>query len=342
MLSSKSKIPVHALHEMPLGKRADTFVLIAERRPGKTRENKPYLVFTLKNLRRSVSAIVWGDAELYLLCDREWLPGLFLRIRGVLYEHETYGPQIAIEGARIAVPEKDAPDGFAEGDFIERSRFDSGKMFAELRSLAETEIAGTPLRSLVLKLLDTHAANLANLPAHPRAFFPYPGGWLEHSLSVTKNCLWLTDRYRVHYPELNPPLNRDLVAAGAVLHDIGRAVELTPHQPGQPVDYTIPGRLCGHLLLGRDLVRDAGRSIPDLNPELLALLEHLVYSHLALPEWGSPRLPAIPEVLILHHADDLDAKLEMYVRCLTRDTSPGPFTDRDPVLGKPLLKHRSV
>ena len=141
---------------------------------------------------------------------------------------------------------------------------------------------------------------------------------------------------------MSPPLNRDLVVAGAALHDIGRAAELTPQLPGQPTDYTVAGRLFGHLSLGRDLIRAAATDLPELNPELLTLLEHLVHSHLSLPEWGSPRLPAIPEVLILHHADDLDAKLEMYVRCLTRDSGPGPFTDRDPVLGKPLLKHRTV
>jgi 3'-5' exoribonuclease len=50
----------------------------------------------------------------------------------------------------------------------------------------------------------------------------------------------------------------------------------------------------------------------------------------------------VPESLIVHHACDLDAKLEMYVRCLTRDPAAGPFTDRDPVLGKQLYKGRSV
>jgi len=100
--------------------------------------------------------------------------------------------------------------------------------------------------------------------------------------------------------------------------------------------------LLGHLFLGRDLVRDAAREIPELNPELLLMLEHLIVTHLSLPEWGSPRLPAIPECLILHHADDLDAKMEMYVRCLTRDFALGPFTDRDPVLGKQLFKGRST
>jgi 3'-5' exoribonuclease len=96
------------------------------------------------------------------------------------------------------------------------------------------------------------------------------------------------------------------------------------------------------LFLGRDLIRDTARELGDVNPELLQLLEHLVISHLNLPEWGSPRLPLIPESLILHHADDLDAKLEMYARCLTRDQEPGPFTARDPVLNRQLYKGRSV
>ena len=72
------------------------------------------------------------------------------------------------------------------------------------------------------------------------------------------------------------------------------------------------------------------------------MLEHLIVSHLNHPEWGSPRLPLIPEAILLHHADDLDAKMEMYARCLMRDPSPGPFTDRDPMLGRHLLKKREV
>ena len=74
----------------------------------------------------------------------------------------------------------------------------------------------------------------------------------------------------------------------------------------------------------------------------MQLLEHVVLSHLTRPEWGSPRLPVVPEALILHHADDLDAKFEMFARQLTRDKADGPMTERDPILGKPLLKQRSI
>jgi 3'-5' exoribonuclease len=131
-----------------------------------------------------------------------------------------------------------------------------------------------------------------------------------------------------------------VVAAGAVLHDIGRAVEFEPGDVS--VEPTVDGRLFGHLYLGRDLVRDAAREQGDVHPELLRLVEYTIVTHLVLPEWGSPRLPVIPEVLILHHADDLDAKMEMFARCLTRDTAAGPFTERDSLLGRQLYKGREV
>jgi 3'-5' exoribonuclease len=132
----------------------------------------------------------------------------------------------------------------------------------------------------------------------------------------------------------------DLIVAGAVLHDIGRVLELEAR--AAVFEPTVPGRLLGHLFLGRDLVRDTARELGDVDPDLLRLLEHLIVTHLNLPEWGSPRLPLIPESLILHHADDLDAKMEMYARCLTRDREEGPFTARDPVLGRQLYKGRKL
>src|SRR5262249_22725768 len=190
--------------------------------------------------------------------------------------------------------------------------------------------ADEPLRRLVLTILDRHAERFQRLPATVGKFYPFAGGLLEHTLAVTRTCLHLAERYAAHYTRPTPPLNRALGVARALLHDIRRVPELadTP----LAVEPTVSGRLFGHLLLGRDLVRDTARELGDVNPELLALLEHLIVSHLTLPEWGSPRLPLVPECLILHHADDLDAKLEMYVRCLSRDTAPGAFTARDPVL----------
>ena len=114
---------------------------------------------------------------------------------------------------------------------------------------------------------------------------------------MTRSAVQLAERYAAHYTELKPPLNRDLVAAGAILHDIGRVLEFGDEAAAPSV--TVPGRLAGHLLLGRDLVRDAARELGDVNPELVQILEHIVLTHLGLPEWGSPRLPLVPECA--HH-----------------------------------------
>ena len=341
MPARKPKPVIAKLHELAPGQAADFFALLADRAKGLTRDGKPFYTCKFRDKKRTVAAPVWADHPFFADCDGHWQAGRFYKVRGTFVEHDRYGPQIEIHQVR-EVTDADRDDGFSEGDFFDRSRFDGDAMFAELRTLAESEIADAPLRSLVVGLLDAHADALKQLPADPRRHFPFPGGWLEHTLSVARSCVWLVTRYAGHYAELTPPLNRDLVVAGAVLHEIGRVGELTAGVPGQPPVPTVAGHLLGHQVIGRDLIRDAARAVADLNPELLSLLEHVVLSHLTRPEWGSVRQPLIPEVLILHHADDLDAKLETYVRCLLRDNADGPLTEKDPVVGRPLLKGRKV
>jgi 3'-5' exoribonuclease len=338
----RDKPPVVRLHDLKTGQTADFFALLAEKNRGLTRDNKPFYSCRFKDHRRTAGCVVWADSPLFADCENVWQVGTIYKIRGMFTEHERYGPQIEIRQIR-EVHEQDREAGLLnEADFYDRSRFDAEQMFAELRQTVTTEITHVPLQTLVLNLLDAHAATLKLLPASDRRFYPFPGGWLEHTLNVTRNVLWLADQYISRFPALTPKLNRDLLIAGTVLHDIGRAVELTVGAPGHISEPTIPGRLLGHIQLGRDLIHEAAKAVPDLDAEWILLLDHIVLTHLTLPEWGSPRLPMIPEVLILHHADDLDAKFEMYARHLSRDSADGPFTERDPNLGKPLLKQRSV
>jgi len=336
-----SKPAIARLSELQPDQHAAFFAQLAVKARGSTAAGKPYFSCKFRDNERTVSSVpIWSDAPLFEPCQK-WLPGHFFKIRGTYTVHEKFGPQIEIAEIR-PIEERDRADGFSELDFTDRSRFEPAAMFDELQAFAIAEIKDEPLRALVLKLLQDNAETLKWLPATATKFYPFAGGWLEHTLSVAKNCAWLAERYIERYPEMVPPLNRDLVIAGAVLHDIGRVKEYEGSVPGGVPRPGLDGELFGYILLGRDLVRDAARDIPDLNPELVKLLEHIQYAHLTRPEWGSPRLPCIPEVLIIHHADDLDAKFEMYARCLRKDASDGPFTDRDPVLNRPLLKQRSV
>lgn len=339
-MSKAKKLPVR-LCEMTPGQHADCFAQLAEKTHRSTRDGKPFYSCRFRDQRRVVSVMVWADGGFYEECQRDWAVGGFFKLRGTFSEHEKFGPQLDVEQAR-PVLERDRDDGFCERDLVERSRFDPDALFADLRETVTKELRDPPLLALVQKLLDTHAVELKVIPGSVRHYYPFPGGWLEHTLSVVRSCALLADRYTAQFPDMTPPLNRDLVVAGAVLHDIGRVRELEVASPGQPAKPGVSGELFGHLFLAYDLIRSAARDVPDLNPELLELLLHVVVTHLRIPEWGSPRLPCVPEVLILHHADDLDAKFEMYARCLTRDTTDGPFTERDAALGRPLLKQRTV
>jgi len=333
------KVMLKPLHALEPGLAADCFALLVELKHLTTREGKPYVSCQFRDLRRTVAAVIWADSPTYPQATHLALGG-FYKLRATFREHERYGPQLELQQLR-EVAEADRADGFREADFYERSRFESGAMFAELRGLVEAELKHEPLKTLVLLLLDTHTEKLMQLPATAAKFYPFPGGWLEHVLNVTRHVLWLADRYIAHDSERTPPLDRDLLLAGAVLHDIGRVAEYELSAvPGTPPAVTRAGQLFGHLLLGRDIVREAARQVPELHPQRLELLEHLVLTHLELPAWGSPRLPAIAEVVLLHHADDLDAKLELYGRVLRNDATEGEFTGTDHLLRKPLLKSR--
>ena len=121
-------------------------------------------------------------------------------------------------------------------------------------------------------------------------------------MSVTRTCVYLADKYAEYYPEMKPPLDKDLVVAGGILHDIGKLREMEQRPEG--AGHTPEGSLIGHILLGRDMVREAAAAMkgaPPLDAETLLRLEHVIIAHQRLPEWGSPKPPMTPEALLVHY-----------------------------------------
>jgi 3'-5' exoribonuclease len=143
------------------------------------------------------------------------------------------------------------------------------------------------------------------------------------------------NKYADYYQELCPPLDKELVVAGAVLHDIGKLRELDQ----QPADtyFTPEGELIGHVLLGRDMVREAAARV-EIDGQSLLRLEHVVVSHQRLPEWGAPKPPMTPEALLVHYADDLDAKYHMMVAILRDDKTSGPVTSAKNLLQQKVYR----
>lgn len=327
---------VRPLAEFQPGETGDCFALLAARERANTRDGKPYFRVQFRDAGRTATAMIWSDSAWFAACENEWRTGQFYKLR-CTYSETQYGPQIEIDRIR-EVTDSDAEDGFDPTQFFAKSRFDPEQTFAELTDLVETQIDDEPLKQLTLHLLEEHAKDVQRIPAATRNHHAFVGGFVEHVLSVTRTAVYLADKYRELYPDMDPPLSKSLVVAGAVLHDIGKLRELAFAPQG--AEYTAEGQLVGHILLGRDLVREAAANVPDLDAETRLRLEHIIIAHQNLPEWGSPKPPHTPEALLVHYADDIDAKFEMMAAALTEPPpdEAAEFTSRHNPLRRSIFR----
>ena len=330
-----AKGKVKRLSELEPGEIADCFVQVVEKLAQTTRGGDPYFRLVLKDRWRRVPAMVWKNSPVFRFVSDEVQNAQMLKVRCQYNDTSQYGPQVELVKVRHTTA-KDEAEGLDLGDFYERTRFDVDEMFTELVGLAERHIEDEKLNQLTVAVLSQHEKAFKESPAASHHHHAFAGGLLEHTLSVTRTCIHLAEKYARHYDQLGVPLNKDLIVAGGILHDVGKVAELGT-QEGNP-HYTVPGRLLGHMLLGRDIVRETAGRIEDFPERLLLLLEHIVVAHQGQLEWSAPVLPAIAECLIVHYADDLDAKVNMAVHTVETDTGDDPFTSRRNPLQRSLLR----
>jgi 3'-5' exoribonuclease len=316
--SSSSLVP---LADLTHGQESDFYALLVSKEELTTKDGKPYFRVSFRDAGREVSFPIWGDTTWATACREQWALGEFYKLRAQ-YRDTNYGPQLEIRKIR-PVGDDDFAEGFDPAMCLPRPRFDPEEMFDEMVTLVKDGIADEQLLAFVLAILAKYREVLLTIPAAKHNHHAQVGGFLEHVLSVSKTCAYFAEKYDQLYPDMQPPLDKGLVIAGGILHDIGKIRELRETPTG--AEYTAAGTLIGHILQGRDIIREMAAEQP-LNDETLLRLEHIVVAHQRLPEWGSPKPPMTPEALIVHHADDLDAKLQMMYSALTEDCTEGPFT----------------
>jgi 3'-5' exoribonuclease len=318
-------IPLVSLDEMTVGQEADVFLLLAAKEELTTKTGKPYYKVAFRGGNREVSFPIWGDSPWAAECRDRWTTGVFYKVRAI-YRDTQYGPQLDIHKIREVV-EADAEDGFDPNACQPRSRFDADEMWEELTAIVRKKIERADLRRLVEAILTENQKEILVFPAARHNHHAFIGGLLEHTLSVAKTAVFLAEKYADYYPDMQPPLDVSMVVAGAILHDIGKLREYEPKPEG--ANFSAEGALIGHMLLGRDIVREAAMKLKTpLDTETLLRLEHAVIAHQRLPEWGSPKPPMTPEAMLIHYADDIDAKFHIMMSVLRDDANPGPVTSK--------------
>jgi 3'-5' exoribonuclease len=175
------------------------------------------------------------------------------------------------------------------------------------------------------------AERYRNAPAAKTLHHAYIGGLLDHVVSLFRSCDLMCQNY--------PQINRDLLLAGAFLHDIGKIQELTYNRA---FSYTTRGQLLGHMIIELEMLQAKLEKLPGFPEELKILLEHMIISHHGQYDFGSPKLPMFPEALMLHYLDDLDSKMEAMRAHFEREAElEGPWTSYNASLGRPLLDSRN-
>lgn len=267
--------------------------------------NGPFWKLEMADRTGTIGAKIWSPLSQQFLK----LPtGTMIAVRGVA---ETYRDQLDVRIDQMKVLTEEEQAALDLGEFVPAAARPAQEMLDDLLALCRKTFTHEPWWTFVAAALDDEEIKNRFMLAvgAKNVHHAYVGGLLEHTLSVCELCMRLCD----HYPELD----RQVLLAGAVFHDMGKAWELSG---GLANDYTDVGRLVGHIHIGLEKAEPFIAS-SGLDEELIMHFKHLVLGHHGTREWGSPVLPATPEALVLHYADNIDAKLAQ-LRSLFTDFEP--------------------
>jgi len=273
-----------------------------------SRSGAPYLRVRLADRTGEIEGRVWDGVEEFAdLFDRDD----FIRIKA---QATSYQDRVQLNIKSI---KKVADAEVSLDDFLPSSARDPEEMLAELMEIGQG-IENDYLKQLVTAFLENEefTALFKRAPGAKRLHHSFLGGLLEHSLSVVN----LIQKLKGYYEGIN----HDLLLAGGVLHDIGKVYELSYERS---FDYTDVGRLVGHIVMGVEMVDKEIAGIEGFPAELAMLMKHLLLSHHGQYEWGSPTRPMTLEAQILHHLDDLDAKVKGIQEFMQKAQEGATWTD---------------
>jgi 3'-5' exoribonuclease len=268
--------------------------------------NKPgnYLTVVLGDKTGEVQARAWDNAE---ALAELFEPGQVVRVRGRVEEYQG-ALQVIIERLR-----KCADDEIDPAEYVATTQGNVQEMLGAVHD-AIAHMQDPHLRALLEAFFadPDFVRRFTEAPGAKALHHRYLGGLLEHVVSLL--CIGAA------VCDVHATLDRDLLVAGIILHDVGKLQEL---DYGVAIDYTDQGRLIGHVVLGDRMIQDRIRGMPGFPAELAATLSHIVLSHHGSREWGAPIEPMMPEAIALHYIDNIDAKIWQFTDIARQAASAG-------------------
>ncbi|RYM02174.1 3'-5' exoribonuclease YhaM [Sporolactobacillus sp. THM7-7] len=289
------------------GEHVHDYLLIKAVSKGTTSKGKPFLTIILQDKSGDIESKLW---ECTPNDEANLVPGVVVLAEGEITTFRGRN-QFKIRTIRVA----NESDPVKKSELVTAAPL-SGEALQEKVTQYLFDIENPVIQRLTRALLKKHHDAFFEYPAAVSIHHNFLSGLAYHvccMLDMAKAVVLL-------YPEVN----RDLLYAGIILHDMGKLKELSGLGATK---YTLSGNLLGHISLMVDEIGEEANRLGIGQREEVLLLQHMVLSHHENPEWGSPKPPLFKEAEILHILDDLDAKMNVMTRAL-RKTKPGEFSER--------------
>ncbi|MBW2568561.1 MAG: HD domain-containing protein [Deltaproteobacteria bacterium] len=271
----------------------DIFIL-SDKVLAQKRDGNNFLNITLSDKTGTIKGVMWDNID-------ETVAGItsgnFVNIRGNVSEYKGTLQLIVKSISQVS------SDSVNPSDFLPATSRNIDDMFMHILKITGS-IETACLKELFERFWsdDEFVSGFKTAPAAKKMHHAYIGGLLEHSLSMAI----LANKIVNHYKEYYKGINRDMLIAGAILHDIGKIREFNYKYS---IDYSDQGRLLSHIVIGIEMIDEKLRKIKDFPEEQAILLKHMIVSHHGVREFGSPEPPKTIEAVLLNYIDEIDSKL---------------------------------
>lgn len=303
------------------GDEIEGFYVLKKAAQKTTSAGKPYLSAVLCDRTGTIETVMWSYVGTVGTAEE----GEIVKIRGTVSEYRG-ALQISLERLRLAT-EQDPVDRSA---LVPTAPIDPESTFAGLLETVDG-FSDPDYRSICRTLLERHRESLMRIPAAKSCHHGFIGGLLMH----TADMLRLADFLAAQYADT---VERDLLLAGTILHDLCKDREFVFSGLGLATDYSVEGELVGHLVMGAREVAEAAAQL-GIPEEKSVLLQHMILSHHGEPEYGAAVRPVCAESELLSYIDRIDSRMEIYRETFAEMPEPG-FSGRVFALDKRIYRHR--
>lgn len=307
--------------DLESGDEIEGFYILKTAQIKTSNSGKPFLAASVADRSGTMDAKMWDYGGPLGAQDE----GGVIKLRGVVSE---YRGTLQLILSRVRPVQED--DQYHLDELVPTAPIDASAGWRELLDTVE-KLGDDDYKNICRTLLERYGARFRSIPGGKSMHHSFLNGLLMHTLYMTRIAGYLGGLYA-------DVVDRDLLVAGTILHDIAKCDEFVTSPLGLVTEYSTKGQLLGHLVMGAQAVAEAAKEL-GVPEEKSVLLQHMLLSHHGEPEFGAALRPMCAESELLSMIDLIDSRMEIYKETL-EETELGGFSKRVFALDKKIFRHR--